>query len=175
MSGSGKEYAIALYELAREGNVVSEVGDGLHFISKTIDLTPEYRTFLEAPGIPLEDRLNSIDEAFKGEVADLVVSFLGVLTSHGAINRLEDCIKEYDILFNLAAKRSVAYVTSAVELTDKEKAKLKDKLIKISGNEIEMRYRVDPQLLGGVIVDMDGTSFDGSIRRRLKNMKEVMS
>ena len=175
MAGSGKEYAIALYELAREKNAAFEVGEGLRYIRRAMDDTPEYKAFLEAPGIPMDDRLASIDAAFEGEIHELAVSFLAILTRHGAVLRLDDCIKEYETLYNLSVRRSVAHITSAVELTDEEKAKLKDKLTKISGNEIEMRYEVDPTILGGGVVDMDGTSFDGSLKRRLKNMKEVMS
>ena len=67
-----------------------------------------------------------------------------------------------------------ARVTSAVELTESEKIKVSDKLFTLTGQTAMIRYEVDPDILGGIIIETDEQIIDGSVRRRLKEIKEVI-
>ena len=70
---------------------------------------------------------------------------------------------------------SNAKVTSAVELNETEKASLKEKLEKKSGHKIIIEYSVDKSIIGGLIVEMDGKIMDSSLRKHLKDVKDVIS
>ena len=85
-----------------------------------------------------------------------------------------ECFEIFDELYKEEAKRSKAVIISAVELDDEAKRKLLDKLRSISGHTVEAEYRIDRSLIGGLIVEMDGRRIDGSLKKRLKEIKEVM-
>ena len=70
---------------------------------------------------------------------------------------------------------SHALVKSAEPLTDEEKAKLIAKLEKVSGKSVDAEYRIDKSILGGVVVEMEGTIIDGSLKHRLESVKEVIT
>ena len=103
-----------------------------------------------------------------------MVSWLQLLCEKGRIGYFRACVKEYRAL--LAAKEAVitARVSSAVPLTEEESKALKQKLEKISGQTVLLDRTVDPSLMGGVVVEMNGRVMDGSLRRRLRAVKEVM-
>ena len=173
MAEMGKEQAIAIFQLAQEQHTEAEILSGLKAICGVMEQTPEMTAFLSSPGIPKQERLRVIDEAFS-DAPEYAVSLLCLLCERGNAAMFPDCVREYEKLYAASRRRSFAVVKSAVELTDGEKEKLRQKLEKISGNTVEAEYHTDPSLLGGVLVEMDGTVFDGSLRHRLQNVKEVM-
>ena len=174
MTGSSKEYAIALFNLAKESSIETELLENLELLKKVFESTPEYAAFLSAPNIPKQERLDTIRNTFGGDLHEYALSFLSLLCEQGNIDILPECVDEYDALYSASNKVSHAEVVSAVELTAEEKQRLLAKLEKLSGNRVEIEYRIDKKLLGGVIVDMDGMRLDGSLRRQLKNIREVM-
>lgn len=174
MKGTSKEYAAALYSLAKEKNMEENIVSALGSIKKVFDLTPELKDYLRSPGIPIQVRLETIRTAFEEEVPEEAVSFLSVLCRHGDIENLNDCIREYNSIYDYHKNVCPTLVTSAVELTEEEKAKLIQKLTEKAEKRIEVEYRIDPSLLGGLTVEMDGMIIDGSLKRRLQTMKEVI-
>ena len=84
-------------------------------------------------------------------------------------------IHAYEELHNAAVKLSTAQVTSAVPLTDQEKADLQASLEKKLGRSIRMECSVDEALLGGLVIRVDGRVIDGSLKHRLHEIKEVMN
>ena len=83
--------------------------------------------------------------------------------------------EEYFALLDALRRRSNAKVISAVELTDEEKSKIKARLESIYKGEVNMEYSVDGSILGGLIVEINGKIMDGSLRHRLREVKEVIS
>ena len=73
-----------------------------------------------------------------------------------------------------AEKRSTAFVTSAAELTEAQKSELKKRLEKLSGHSVDMNFSVDTELIGGIVVKMDDKLFDGSLKKRLQEIKEAI-
>lgn len=174
MTGTSKEYAIALFNLGKECAIETELSENLAFLKDVFACTPEYAAFLSAPSIPKQERLDTIQNTFGEELHEYAVSFLSLLCEQGNIDILAECVDEYDTLYSESQKVSHAVVASAVELTDAEKAKLQKKLEKLSGHRVDIEYHIKKKLLGGLIVDMDGMRLDGSLRRQLKNIREVM-
>ena len=76
----------------------------------------------------------------------------------------------------LASSKSISYatVTSALELTDDERAKLISKLEKMCGTKVQIEEKTDPSLIGGIVIEVDGKVIDGSIRNRLSDVKDVI-
>ena len=174
MKNMSKEYALALFMLAKEENKEHEYFEALGIISEVFKDNPEYIDFLSSPRINKKERMAAVKAAFAEHIPDNVISFILLLSEEGQIDNFDDCNEEYRILMLRDNHISEAKVRSAVELSDEEKDKLHEKLEKISGHPVIMEYEVDSGLLGGMIVDLDGKVMDGSLRSRLKGMKEVM-
>ena len=170
-----KEYAEALFMLACEQNKEQEYMDALALALKAFDNEPDYMEFLSAPGIPMGERIAAIEGVFGGNFPDNVVSFMALLCEKGRIGSYKTAVDEYRRLMLMKASVTSASVISAVELTDDEKAALKRKLEKISGNTVQLNLTIDESILGGVIVEMNGTVMDGSLIHRLREVKEVMN
>lgn len=168
-----KEYAAALFLLSVEKNCTDSVHRALHTVRDVVETAPEYLEFLSTPAIPLAERLTAIDEAF-GTFPEYVVSFLKLMCENGHIRTLIGGIAEFDTLVRSCANRTVAEVTSATPLDDAQKAALCAKLQTLLGKRVDAVYTVDASLIGGVIIEAEGKTYDGSIRHRLHDVKDVM-
>ncbi len=170
-----KEYAKALFMLAVESDSIEKYGEALAVIEGVFVENPEYIRFLSAPAIPLAQRLDAIEEAFSSELPREVLSFLKLLCEKGMSESFSLCYAEYKNMQSELGRISVARVTSAVALTDGEKNALKKKLEGMSGHTVELECAVDEAILGGLVVKMDGKMLDASLKRHLKDVKDVMS
>ncbi len=174
MVHKSREYAVALYSIAKENGQEKDIFDALRVMDSVFAENPEYIEFLSSPGIPAEERTGALETAFADSLPEYAVSFACVLCRRGGMREFSGCVKEYEQIYTAILNMTTARVTSAVPLSDAEKEKLHHKLEKVSGRAVTMQCAVDPSLIGGVIVEMDGKTIDGSLRRRVHEMKEVM-
>jgi F-type H+-transporting ATPase subunit delta len=175
MTETAREYGAALFELSLETGTLQAVADGLTLAETQFREQPEYLKLLASPGIPKEERLNAIRGAFEGTVSEYVLSFLCLLCENGRMGEFFPCAETFETLYRESMKISTAKVFSAVPLTDREQTRLRETLEKRTGHRIQLACTVDHTLLGGVVVEMDDQRLDGSLKRRLKVLKEVMN
>ncbi|MBR2499740.1 MAG: ATP synthase F1 subunit delta [Clostridia bacterium] len=175
MTELSKEYAQALFMLAKEISKEKEYEEALSVVEIAIKENPEYLDFLSSPQVPIKERLSALDEAFSASLPEHVLSFVKLLCERGHILSFEPCRKEYKKILDFYEQRTIAYVKSALDLTEEEKVKLKDKLEKMSGRSVLLECSVDKSLMGGMIVEMDGKVIDGSIKHHLHKVKDVIS
>lgn len=175
MSSIGKEYGTALFLLACEQNTLSACADGLQTVRDAFTGNPAYPELLASPGIPLSERLTALTDTFADAVPESVLSFLQLLCEKGRIACFFDAADEYQSLLWARHRMSHAAVTSAVALTAAEKEKLRLKLEQLSHGKVELTYTIDPALLGGLSIEWDGRVLDGSLRQRLRDIKDVMN
>ncbi len=170
-----KEYAVAIFTLGKESGKEKLFEESLKKVISVLAAHPEYKEFLACPGIPMEARLSGIRETFSGEICLEIQSLLELLCRRGRLGILEDCLKEYQELLRDFYSNSIAKVTSAVALTREEQDRLRSRLEKISKRSVVLSCSVDPKLIGGMIVEMNGSVLDGSLKTRLEQVKEVVS
>lgn len=175
MTEMSKEYGTALFMLAKEDDAEQKYADELKKVLELFDENPEYMDLLASPGIPINERTAVIEQAFSGSFSEHIVNFLQLLCEKGHIRSFEGCVSEYNKLFEFSRHIVTAHVSSAVPLTDDEKESLRRKLEKMSESSVTMECCVDKSLIGGMIVEMDGKIIDGSIRRRLHEVKDVIA
>lgn len=168
-----KEYAIALFELAKETGLETEFHKALQDIKEAFSMQPEYYSLLSSPNIPMKERRELMETTF-ASFPEYVVSWLELLCEKGHIQKLPDCIKRYEDLYEASLNVSEALITSAVELTEEEKAALIRNLERQSSHTVIARYTIDESLLGGLLIRMDDRVIDGSLRHKLNEVKEVM-
>ena len=175
MTNVNKEYAEALFLLACEEEREEAFMEALDTVLTLGKEEPMLWELLTSPSIPLRERLALIEKIFEPLVPEQVCSLLCLLCEKGRIGSFSSCAEEYRALLQHKQSVSIAKVTSAVPLTETEIAALKAKLSAISKTTVELSLAVDPAILGGVIVEWNGTVTDGSLRHRLHEVKEVMN
>lgn len=174
MSAISKEYAQALFSLAKESGNIDEVFEGMKLLSEVFAENQEYFLLLSSPAVEKSQRLDLLNDAMGDKVPEFVKAFTCVLVSNGHINEFLECEKDFSILYEEEKNLVTAYVRSAVELSDDDKEKLTEKLTKLSGKTVTLQTEVDKSLIGGIVVEIDGKVYDGSLKQKLKTAKEVM-
>ena len=173
MMEAEKEYALALFfALAEEGRE-EEGSENLSLIVSLLEEEPEYLSMLSSPALSMTEKKELISEAF-GSMEETVLSLLMILCENGRIGLLPRVIGEYERLHRAASDEVEAVITSAVALTESQKEKLLSRLEEKLQKKVFPLYRLDPSLIGGVKVEADGVCFDGSVKKRLSEIKDVM-
>lgn len=175
MSDICKEYGEALFALGLEENSLDKINGDICFLEEVFLQTPEYTEFLQSPSIPKDERLKSLNDAFLDSISEYTLSFLSILCEKGRSALFGECAEEFKRLYEESKNISLARVYSTVPLSEEQKERLTRKLEKQSGHSVKAEYFIDETLLGGVLIDMDGTQIDGTVKRRLQELKEVMN
>ncbi|MBQ1231640.1 MAG: ATP synthase F1 subunit delta [Clostridia bacterium] len=175
MTETIKEYSEALFIIAEENGKTEEFSKTLLQIREVFLENPDYIQYLASPAIPLSERLCAIDEAFSAETEEDIVSFMKLLCEHGRIIGILECIDEFSLLKMQRENRVSAKIISAVPLSDEQKTALCQKLEKKTGKNVDATYVIDESVLGGIKVEMEGMTLDGSTKKRLNEIKGVMS
>lgn len=174
MADTVREYGKALYELSCEEGLESEFLGELRVVSGIIAENPGFITLLSAPNIPKSERMQAIDNAFSGRIHEYICSFMKLMTKRGHSQYILPCFREYERLWYEYSGIAVADVTTAVPLTPEEKNALHAKLERTTGKSIEMRCHVDPALIAGVSVTVDGVLLEGSVKAKLGSLKNAL-
>ena len=175
MTTTSREYAEALFELAVQANVTQETSEGVETVISALMQMPEYRALLASPAISKEERLAALDTTFRGKIPDILLAILRMMVSRGHVSALSGMARDYEELARGYRGESMAVVTSAVPLKEAETVALREKLEKKLARKITLQCQVNPDLIGGIRVEVDGRVIDGSIRNKLDEIKEVMN
>lgn len=168
-----RRYARALFEAARDRNRLEEAWQGLQAVQRLADEIPDLREWLAHPRIPGSRKKALLSDLLGPSVEALVVDFLGLLVDKERSPALEGVIAEFQRLLNESQGRLPALVTTAIALTEEERATLRARLQEWTGAaEIELQEEVDPHILGGAIIRVRGRLIDGSVRSRLAELRE---
>lgn len=174
MMQTEREYAEAMFSLCAESGESEKYLEALIEVRALLRENPEYTEFLASPAIPIAERCQAIDEAF-GKYPEYVASFLKILCENSHVKGTAACIDEFERLVNSARNRAEAKVYSALELKVEQKQRLESKLASVTGKEIDAVYIVDKSLIGGIRVELEGVTYDGSVKHRLDEVKEVIT
>ena len=173
MTKTGKLYGDSLYELALEKDVEQrayskELLDELRIVKSLFDENPDYIRLLQEPSIPRKTRLGLIDKAFGAQADEYLVNFLKLLCEEELLSEFSGCEEEYRQRFQKDHNIAEAHVVSAVTLSSQQKAALKAKV------EIILVTKTDPNLMGGLKVEIEGRQLDGSVRGRLERLHKLI-
>lgn len=174
MKETNIEYAEALFQIAKEKDKVQDYLGTLKEILLIVNKNKEYTEFLGSPAIPLTKRLEAVDEAFSGKIPEDIVSFLKILIKNGRIKSLDECIEDFIELELIASSSLNVEVFSSVPLTIEQKTRLTEKLENKYNKKINAAFSEDKLLISGIKVVVEDEVLDGSIKKRLENLKEVI-
>ena len=167
-------YGQAMYDLARDEGKSRQILAELSVLDQSLSAEPEFIQLLGSPNIPKEERVQILDSSFRGKFDPYVLNFLKVLTEKGYIRHFSGCCQFYRQCYNKDNGIMPVVAYTAVPLTDELRRKLTAKLSTVTGKTIELDCRIDPETLGGVRLDFDGKQVDGTVRRRLEDIRGLL-
>lgn len=168
-----KVYGDALFDLAIENNELDEVAKEIQVLKDTLAANTELLQFLNHPKISNEDKIKSIEEIFKGKFSDTTVGFLVVVVTKNRYNELDAIMAYFLEVVREYRKIGKASVTSAFELTKEQKQKIEKKLLDSTEYvEFLIDYKVDPSIVGGLIIRVGDRVVDSSIKSKIESMRK---
>jgi F-type H+-transporting ATPase subunit delta len=167
-------YAEALFEAALERDELEAVLDELQEFADALEESEELRLFFYGGQIPEREKRRAIDALTEG-MSLSTRNFLKILSDNGREEILDETLLRYEGLVKEHLGRVEVEVTTAVELTDDEVDRIKERLARsLEGREVILQTSVDPNILGGAVFRFGGRMIDSSVRGRLASLREEM-
>jgi F-type H+-transporting ATPase subunit delta len=173
---SARRYARALLDVAVEKQAVETVRDELQEAVALLSSHRELRSILAHPAVSAERKKKIIASLWAGRSSsDLVPRLVSLLAERDRIELLPDIEDLYLELWNAQRGVLAAQATTAQPLAEDEKAGLAEALGRAVGKRVELTTRLEPALLGGVLVRMAGRTYDGTVLGRLKSLRHHLA
>jgi F-type H+-transporting ATPase subunit delta len=172
VSGVAERYASALFDLAREASAVETAEADLDAIAELIESNPEFRRLVESPVFSAEDQQRAVGAVGdRMGVTPLIGNFLRLVARNRRLFALPGIIRGFRAMAARHRGEVTAEVASAHPLSDDQVAALKATLKEKLGKDVALKTRVDPALLGGLVVRVGSRMIDTSLRTRLMTVK----
>ncbi len=170
-----KTYGDALFDLACEEKKLDELYKQVTDLKKILDANTEFKALMNHPKITRDEKLGCMEEVFGGRIEGELLGFLVLVLKKDRYGEIDGILDHFIARVKEFKGIGVAYVTSAVELTDAQKKEIKDKLLATTDyKEMEVNYRVDRELIGGVIIRIGDRVVDSSIRTKLDDIRREL-
>ena len=174
--GLAGRYAAALYALAEESGKIDAVVKDMNGVAELVSANQDMRMLVESPAITWAEQTKAVTAVLeKGGADALTVKFVGTVASNGRLHALSRIISAF--LAEHARRRGEvsAEVISAVEMDDARRARVEQAVSKLAGSEkLSLSMRVDPSLIGGLVVRIGSRMIDTSIRTKLNRLETAM-
>lgn len=171
-----KTYGDALFEVALEGGQIDTYLDEVRAVETAMDENPELFKLMSHPKIVKEEKIKIIEDIFAEKVSGELVGLLRMIVDKGHFEEVEsvldyfiDRVKEYKNI-------GTAYVTTATELADAQKAAVEKRLLETTKYvKFELHYAVDSALIGGMVIRIGDRVVDSSVRTKLYDLTRELS
>ncbi|MBR6399631.1 MAG: ATP synthase F1 subunit delta [Firmicutes bacterium] len=162
-----RRYAEALFEIAAEKNSVDKFYDDVALIYESIKDDKEFLTILKHPQISGEEKLDMLTAAFKGRVDDDILGLFSVAVSKNREAQIPDMLEVFIEKVRSCKGMASAELISAKPLTAPQIKSIQQKLEQTSKKQVDLKYSIDPSLIGGLRIKMCGMLIDNTVKRRL--------
>jgi F-type H+-transporting ATPase subunit delta len=166
-----RKYAEVLFHLAEETDGIDVVRSDLESLAEVLRQTPALNLFIESPDIAEAEKTAFFESTVRGRVKNATWQFLQLLLRRKRTALLPEILSEYVQIDEERKGIQKVMVVSAVPLDTSEKVLLTSRLHELTGKTILIDTQVDPSILGGVVVYLDGKVIDGSVRTELEELK----
>ena len=172
---SENSYSKALYELADENKSLSHIEEQASSIINLISKSEDFDQLIKDPTIKIEEQSKIINEiSNKFNFSDLFKKFLNFIISKRRLFYLEKILKDFLVICSKMRGEISGKLISAKELNDLEINNIKDELKKIFGSNIKLSYKLDENLIGGLIVQIGSLMIDTSVKSKLQQIENKM-
>ena len=172
MKSASLQYANAMADIALAQGAVEPAAKQLHEFGAAYSQSAELRTFLASPAVSVEAKHAVIEKIVARLGASKIIrNFLFVLADHRRTHLIPEVIAVFHQVIRQRQGIAEAEISSAVEMSAAQKKAMAATLAQLTGKKIEAKFALDPALLGGAVVRIGDTIYDGSLRSRLNEMR----
>ena len=167
-------YARSLFEVARESGRLDEIREQLGQVADSVGESRDLQTFFFSPYFSTDEKKQGLDTALP-EVDPVVENFLGLLIEKHRMPALFRIRTRFDKLWQEENKVLPVQITSAVPLDDSTIRSIGDRIGEKTGRKVELNSAVNPDILGGIVLQVGNNVLDASIRNRLENLRKQVA
>jgi F-type H+-transporting ATPase subunit delta len=175
VSGMAGRYATALFDLARESNSIDAVKADLDRFAVLLAESPDLLRLVRSPVFSADQQMQALSAVLdRAGIGGLAARFLKLVTANRRLFSVRDMIKAFGELVADAKGEATAEVTVAEALKDEHVAALKSALHAVSGKDVDLNIKVDPAIIGGLVVRLGSRMVDSSLRTKLNGIRHAM-
>jgi F-type H+-transporting ATPase subunit delta len=175
VSGVSGRYATALFELARDEKSIDAVKADLDRFSAMLGDSADLNRLVRSPVFSAGAQQQALAAVLEAAgISGISANFLRVLTVNRRLFAVADVIRAFNALVAGFKGEATADVTVAEALSDKNLGALKTALAKVSGKDVTLNVKVDPSIIGGLVVKLGSRMVDSSLRTKLNSIKHAM-
>jgi F-type H+-transporting ATPase subunit delta len=175
VSGVSGRYATALFELARDEKSVDAVKADLDRFEAMLADSAELKRLVRSPVFSAGVQLKALSAVLdKAGITGVAANFLKVLTTNRRLFAVDEVIRAFRTLVAKFRGEATADVTVAEQLNDKNLDALKVALKSVTGKDVALNVKVDPSIIGGLVVKLGSRMVDSSLRTKLNSIKHAM-
>jgi len=168
-------YATALFELARETNAIDAVKADLERFDALVAENPDLNRLVRSPVFSAAEQLQALSAVLdRAGIGGLAAKFLKLVTMNRRLFAARDMVRGYRELVALHKGEATAEVTVAERLKDDHIAALKSALKAVSGKDVDLAIKIDPAIIGGLVVKLGSRMVDTSLRTKLNAIRHAM-
>ena len=172
---SAKSYSQALYELALEEKNLNDIEINVNSILRLISQSEDFNLLIKDPTNKQEDQIKVINIIFeKFNLNNLLKKFLNFLVMKRRFFYIEKILKDFVMICSKKRGEISAKLTVAKKLNENEINKIKNDLSQNFGSDVKLNYNYDPELIGGLIMQIESIMIDTSIKNKLQQIENKM-
>lgn len=175
IAGMAGRYATALFDLASETNAIDAVQTDLDRFDGLVAESADLLRLVRSPVFSADEQLQALGAVLdRAGIGGLAARFLKLVTSNRRLFAVRDMIKVFRALVARHKGEATAEVTVAERLNDKHLEALRAALKSVSGKDVDLDIKIDPSIIGGLVVKLDSRMVDTSLRTKLNAIKHAM-
>ena len=175
VSGVSGRYATALFELARDEKSIDPVKADLDRFDALLGDSADLKRLVRSPVFSADTQLKALIAVLdRAGITGIAANFLKVLTRNRRLFAITDVIRAFRALVAKFKGEATADVTVAENLSDKNLDALKTALKSVTGKDVALNVKVDPSIIGGLVVKLGSRMVDSSLRTKLNSIKHAM-
>jgi F-type H+-transporting ATPase subunit delta len=167
-------YARGIFEMARGEGELERVEGELLALSRALEGSPDLRSSLTDPQLPLDKKQGVIEGLIGGRASSLTVGLVQLLVGQNRVTDLPAIARAVAEAAVSSRDKALAEVRSAIPLDDATVERLTDALARATGRNVEVRVVVDPSVIGGIVATVGDTVIDGSIAKRFDSVRQAV-
>ena len=165
-------YAQAIFEIASAEGYLTDTEEELFRFARTFETNDELRAKLSDRSIPVAVRESIIEDLFTHRALESTAAIVSLLVGIGRVSDLPEIVDRFIAIAADQRSHEIAEVRSAVPLSAEQQQRLATALSQATGKHVEVKVIVDENVLGGIVARIGDTVIDGTVRRRLAQLKE---
>ena len=167
-------YARGIFDMATGEGVLDRVEDELLAVARSFETSPELRSTLTDPQLPVDKKQGILEELIGGRASPLTLGLVQLLVAQGRATDLPAIAAAVADVAAASRDKAVAEVRSAVPLDEQTIQRLTQALSRATGRDVEVKLIVDPAVIGGIVARVGDTVIDGSIATRVASVRQAV-